>query len=181
MLMAYERYVAINTLSEISKKDYENSKRFVLNVLNDLKDWETVDALALRVFVNLAKQNKKETFQLLKKWASSKNKWVRRLAMTTIAPYIRAKSNEAKLCLEIVKKLMQKDKDVRKAIAWALREISKKDPKATYEFLQRYASSEDANTRWVVRKGPKKLPEILKEKLNYIIKPFSTFHFLSSP
>jgi len=112
--------------------------------------------------VNLAKQNKKEIFQLLKKWASSKNKWIRRLAMATIAPYIRVKPNEAKLCLEVVEKLMQEDdKDVRKAIAWALREVSKKDPKAAYEFLQRYASSEDANTRWIGREGSKKLPESL--------------------
>ena len=100
--------------------------------------------MALRVVVNLAKQNKKETFELLKKWTTSKNKWIKRLAMATIAPYIRAKPNEAKLCLEVVEKLMHEgDKNVRKAIAWALREISKKDPKTAHEFLQRYASSED--------------------------------------
>jgi len=64
------KHVVINALGEISKRDYENSKRFVLNVLDDLGDWETVDTLALRVVVNLAnlaKQNKKETFELLKK------------------------------------------------------------------------------------------------------------------
>ncbi|MCD6411680.1 MAG: DNA alkylation repair protein [Thermoplasmata archaeon] len=80
--------------------------------------------------------------------------------MATIAPYIRAKPNEAKLCLEVVEKLMrEEDKNVRKAIAWALREISKKDPKTAHEFLQRYASSEDVNTRWIVREGSKKFQE----------------------
>ena len=47
------KHVVINALGEISKRDYENSKRFVLNVLDDLGDWETVDTLALRVVVNL--------------------------------------------------------------------------------------------------------------------------------
>ena len=64
--------------------------------------------MALRVVVNLAKQNKKETFELLKKWTTSKNKWIKRLAMATIAPYIRAKPNEAKLCLEKFRKRIQK-------------------------------------------------------------------------
>jgi len=34
------KYAIINAVSEISKRDYENSKKFVLNVLNDLKDSE---------------------------------------------------------------------------------------------------------------------------------------------
>ena len=47
--------------------------------------------------------------------------------MATIVPYIRAKPNEAKPCLEVVEKLMQEnDKDVKKAVAWALREYQRK-------------------------------------------------------
>ena len=60
------KYAIINAVSEISKSDYETSKKFVLNVLNDLKDWETVDALALRVTVNLAKQIGKRCFNYSK-------------------------------------------------------------------------------------------------------------------
>ena len=161
------RYIIINALGVISKTDYDGSKKFVLSVLNDLSDWESVDALALRVIVNLAKQNKQEIFLLLKEWVGSKNKWVRRLAMATIAPYIRAKPKDAEPCLGIIEKLMEeKDRDVRKAIAWALREVSKKNPKIVYEFLRRYVDSTDANTRWIVKEGSKKLPKNCRDKLN---------------
>ena len=162
------RHVVINALGEISKRDYENSKKFMLDILSDLSDWETVDTLALRVVVNLAKQNREEVFLLLREWTNSKNKWIRRLAMATIAPYIRAKPGEVKLCLEVIEKLMrEKDRDVKKAVAWALREISKKNPKVVYEFLQRYIASKDENTKWIVKEGSKKLPENLKKKLRY--------------
>lgn len=140
----------------------------MLDILSDLSDWETTDTLALRVVVNLAKQNREEIFLLLKEWANSKNKWIRRLAMATVAPYIRAKPSDVKPCLEVIEKLMrEKDRDVKKAVAWALREISKKNPKAVYEFLQRYIASKDENTKWIVKEGSKKLPENLKKKLSY--------------
>ena len=52
-----ERLIVISALEKVSKKDYENSKQFVLNVLEDISDWEICDQLALRVIVNLAVQN----------------------------------------------------------------------------------------------------------------------------
>jgi 3-methyladenine DNA glycosylase AlkD len=58
------------------------------------------------------------------------------LAIATIPPYIRAKKTESKIYLELLKKVMrEEDKDVKKAIGWALREITKKDPKSVFEFL----------------------------------------------
>ncbi|HDD64442.1 MAG TPA: hypothetical protein ENF53_04725 [Thermoprotei archaeon] len=121
--------------------------------------------IALRVIVNLARQNRREVFQLLKEWTSSNNKWVRRRAMASIATYIRAKPDDAEYCLKIVENLMEEeDKNVRKAVAWALREISKRDPEAVYNFLIKYASSQNRNTKWIVRSGSRKLPKNLKIK-----------------
>jgi len=55
----------------------------------------------------------------------------------------------------------------KKAVAWALREISKKNAKAVYNFLQKYGNSKDVSTRWIIREGSRKLPENLRKKLNY--------------
>jgi len=59
------RLIVISALEKVSKKDYENTKQFVLNVLKDISDWEICDQLALRVIVNLAVQNQKEIFSLM--------------------------------------------------------------------------------------------------------------------
>jgi len=161
-----EKLIVISTLGKISKKDYENTKRFVLNIINDIFDWEICDQLALRVVVNLAVKNQKETFRLMRQWIKSENKWVRRLAVATIPPYIRAKNTESKICLKFLNETMsERDKDVKKAIGWALREITKKDEEAVFEFLKKRTKISDKNTRRIIREGMKKLPEKEKEKL----------------
>ena len=79
--------------------------------------------------------------------------------MASIATYIRARPSDAEHCLKIVENLMEEeDRDVRKAVAWALREISKKNPRKVYDFLQKYISSRNKNTRWIVKEGSRKLP-----------------------
>lgn len=101
----------------------------------------------------------------MRKWIKSKNKWIRRLAVATIPPYIRAEKTASKVCLELLDEAMrEKDKDVKKAIGWALREITKKDPKSVFEFLQKWAKLEDKNTKWIIRNGMKKLAKE-KQKL----------------
>jgi 3-methyladenine DNA glycosylase AlkD len=67
----------------------------------------------------------------------------------------------------------EKDKDVKKAISWALREISKKQEKAVFEFLQNYAKTNNIHTKQIIKEGMKKLSlekqKRLKDILNFYI------------
>ena len=165
-----ERLIVISALEKLSKKDYNNSKQFVFEILDDIADWEICDQLALRVIVNLAIQNQKEIFSLMERWINSENKWLRRLAVATIPPYIRARETESKICLQFLSKTMrEKDRDVKKAISWALREVTKKDPKSVFEFLQKWAQVDDKNTKWIIREGMKKLSPEKQEKLRTLM------------
>jgi len=155
-----ERLIVVSALEKISKKDYENSKQFVFKILDDISDWEICDQFALRVIVNLAVQNQKEMFSLMERWINSGNKWLRRLAVATIPPYLRARKTESKICLEFLDRTMrEKDRDVKKAVSWALREVTKKDPESVFEFLQKWAKVDDKNTKWIIKEGMKKLLE----------------------
>ncbi len=118
------RLIISSSLEKISKKECEETKKFVLEVLNSLSD-----QLALRVTVNLMVRKQHEMFLLLREWLKNKNKWVKRLAVTPIPPFIRVKPTMSKACLEFL----------REAIGWALREISKKDPEQVYLFLKELA------------------------------------------
>ena len=165
-----EGLIVVSSLEKVSKKDYENTKQFVLNVLKDISDWEICDQLALRVIVNLAVQNQKEIFSLMHEWIKSKNKWIRRLAVATIPPYIRAERTESRTSLKLLDETMkEEDKDVKKAIAWALREITKKDPESVFEFLKKWVKVEDKNTKWIIKDGMKKLSDKKREKLKTFI------------
>ena len=165
-----EGLIVVSSLEKVSKKDYENTKQFVLNVLKDISHWEICDQLALRVIVNLAVHNQKEIFSLKHKWIKSKNKWIRRLAVATITLYIRAERTESRTSLKLLDETMkEEDKDVKKAIAWALREITKKDPESVFEFLKKWVKVEDKNTKWIIKDGMKKLSDKKREKLKTFI------------
>jgi len=165
-----EGLIVVSSLEKVSKKDYENTKQFVLNVLKDISHWEICDQLALRVIVNLAVHNQKEIFSLKHKWIKSKNKWIRRLAVATIPLYIRAERTESRTSLKLLDETMkEEDKDVKKAIAWALREITKKDPESVFEFLKKWVKVEDKNTKWIIKDGMKKLSDKKREKLKTFI------------
>jgi len=164
------RLIIIGALSVISKKQYEEVKNFIMDILNTIQDWETCDQLALKVVVNLAIQNQKETFSLMRDWIASDNKWIRRLAVATIPPYIRARKQEAEICLKLLSHVMkEEDKDVKKAIGWALREITKKDENAVFEFLKGWATTDNINTHQIIKEGMKKLPQKEQTILNSLI------------
>jgi 3-methyladenine DNA glycosylase AlkD len=165
-----ERLIIASALGRLSRVDYENSKLFILNILNDLSDWEICDQLALRAIVNLAVQNEDEMFSLMEEWIKSGNKWVRRLAVATIPPYIRRKKTESDRCFQLLNKVMkEEDEDVKKAIGWALREITKKDPEAVFNFLQKWAGIKDKNTRWIIKAGMKKLQKEKQEEIKSLL------------
>ncbi|MDI6592040.1 MAG: DNA alkylation repair protein [Patescibacteria group bacterium] len=165
-----EKLIVISALGKISEKDYENSKEFLLKILNDVSDWEICDQLALRVIATLAIQNPREVFSLMEEWLKSDNKWIRRLAIATIPPYIRAKKEESLICLKFLNKVMrEEDKDVKKAIGWALREVTKKDPDSVFEFLEKWAKIDDKNTKWIIKEGMKKLSKEKQERLKPLL------------
>ena len=165
-----EKLIVISAIGRISKTDYNGSKRFILNILNDINDWEICDQIALRIIVNLAIQNQKDIFSLMEEWKQSDNKWLRRLAVATIPPYIRAKKHESKICLNFLDNLMkEQDKDVKKAIGWALREITKKDPESVFKFLWKWTKTSNKNTNWIIKEGMKKLPQDKQKELMVLI------------
>ena len=168
-----ERLVVISALGRIARKDYSNVKRFVEKVLNDIDDWEICDQMALRVIIRLLLSNQEEMFSVLNEWKNSDNKWIRRLAIASIPPFIRAKKEEALLCVSFLEDIIgkEKDKDVIKAISWALREISKKSPETVYGFLLEWVEKSDTpQIKRIIKDGMKKLPlekqAILKKKLS---------------
>lgn len=161
-----EKILIISSLEYLTKKNHSKVKEFIISILQDINDWEICDQLALKPLAKLAIQNQKEIFNLLFQWINQDNKWLRRLAIATIPPFIRAKPQEALICLDLISKsLKEKDIDVKKAVAWALREISKKDKSVVFEFLNKYKQINDKNTKWIIKEGAKKLSPLQQKIL----------------
>ncbi len=165
-----DRLIVISALGVLAKKEYENVKNFILNIIEDISDWEICDQLAMRAIVFLAVQNPAEMFSLMHNWSRSTHLWIRRLSIATLPPYIRAKHNESERCLKLIDEVMQDpEKDVKKAASWALREISKKDPEAVFEFLKKWAHTDNKNTKWIIKDGMKKLSQAQQVELRQLM------------
>jgi 3-methyladenine DNA glycosylase AlkD len=160
-----EKLIVILALRELLKKDYESSKYFVINIVDDIPDWEVCDQLAVRVVASLAVKKRDDMFFLMHNWVKSENKWARRLAAATLTAYIRKRKEDSGICLRLLDEMMrEEDKDVKKAIGWALREITKKDPEAVFKFLQKWAK-QDKNARSIIRDGMKELPKERQDEI----------------
>ena len=106
--------------------------------LKHIDNWETCDQLSSNVVTPMIVKNPdllKKLFELTK----SENKWERRFAVATVANINhggRAYPNETfSICKPL---LTDKETVVTKAVAWAIREISKKCPDETIGFLKEH-------------------------------------------
>ena len=67
-------------------------------------------------------------------------------------------TNEVFRTLDLV--MEDNEKDIKKAVSWILREITKKNPDEVAEFLARWAKANPGkDTRWIIKDGTKKLPK----------------------
>jgi 3-methyladenine DNA glycosylase AlkD len=103
----------------------------------------------------------------IRRWARSKDRWWRRAAVVcTVALNNKARggNGDTKRSLMICKMLTDdRDDMVVKALSWALRELSKRDPGSVNEFLQEHRETLAAR---VVREVKNKLSTGLKNPRN---------------
>lgn len=139
---------------------------FVSSVLPDLDNWSVCDNLAMFGVEPIVCSNPELVLPLSKKWIESDNKWIRRFGVVTLRGYKRVKTTDK--VFNILDMVMEDDeKDVKKAVSWVLREITKKNPNEVADFLAKWVKANSSkNARWIIKDGMTKLP---KEKQNKIL------------
>lgn len=124
--------------------------------LNYIDNWKTCDQLAIIVALVMVKNP--TLLEGLHHLTASENKWKRRFAVATISNMNHAGRQYPEETFIICKNLLvDKEQVVSKAVGWALREISKKCPEQTVEFLNQ-------NKTIISKKLLGKSVELLPEK-----------------
>jgi len=102
---------------------------------------------------------------LSERWMKSNNKWIRRFGVMTLRGYKRVKNTDK--VFKILDTVMEdNEEDIKKAVSWVLREITKKNPDKIAEFLIRWAKTNpNKDTRWIIKDGMKKLSNNEQEKI----------------
>lgn len=123
-------------------------------LIDHIEDWEVCDQLSMNVIGEIVGTDLGETARL-EKWAKSKNPWRRRAAIASTTALNQKGRTYAGPTLKVCAYVMtEKDAGVKKAVGWALREATKSDPKAVYDFLM---SWRDTAERRILNEGSQKL------------------------
>ncbi len=130
--------------------------------LDHIADWELCDQLAMGVAAPLLDRHPQHILEL-QSWTSSESTWRRRFVMACAASLQQRGRSHPIACLELCHPLLNDPKaDVRKAVAWALREITDADVAAAISFLR---DTKSLCHRTVLREGSRKLSKEQRHSL----------------
>ncbi len=135
---------------------------FLEGLLRRMQTWAHVDWIATGAIANLLDRdaNLKST---LVQWARDDLLWVRRTAMLALMKRARIHREDFDLFAQFASQMVEeKEFFIRKAIGWVLREVSKKQPEWTYEFLVGHI---DRVSGLTLREGARYLPTEQRESL----------------
>ena len=159
------RQIAGKSLEKFGPKNPKVCLDFVSSVLPDLDNWANCDNIAMCGVEPIVYQSPELVLPLSEKWIKDKNKWIRRFGVVSLRGYKRVQiTNKVFEILDLV--MGDKDKDIKKAVSWILREITKKNPDEVAKFLMKWAKANPSkDARWVIKDGMKKLSNNEQKKI----------------
>ena len=164
---SYEaRQIAGKSLEKFGPKNPKICLDFVSSALPDLDNWSVCDCLAMYGVEPIVYSAPEIVLPLSEKWTKNKNKWIRRFGIVTLRGYKKIKITDK--VFAVFDYAMKEDRpDVKKAVSWILRDITKKNPDEVAKFLIKWAKTNPSkDTKWIIKDGMKKLSS--KEQKNIL-------------
>ena len=155
---SYEsKQIAGKSIEKFSPKNPKLCLDFISFALPDIDNWSVCDCLAMYGVTPIVYSNPKIVLPLTEKWIKDNNKWIRRFGVISLLGYKRIKVTDK--VFEILDFVMKEDEpDVKKAVSWILREITKKNPDEVTKFLIKWVKTNPSkDTKWIIKDGMKKL------------------------
>jgi len=144
------KQIAGKSLEKFSKKNPEICLDFIFSVLDNLGNWSVCDNLAMFGVEPVVYQNPELVLPLSEEWTKNKNKWIRRFGVVTLRGYKKVRATDE--VFKILDAVMEdEDRNVKKAVSWVLREITKKNPDRVAEFLKKWTTHLGRDTKWMIR------------------------------
>jgi 3-methyladenine DNA glycosylase AlkD len=136
----------------------------VEDLLRRSHTWALVDWLCTKVAVSVVEREPEMAAKVLERWSRDEDFWVRRASMLAQLPSLRAGGGDFKLFASFASRMVgEKEFFIRKAIGWVLRDVSKKRPQLTYDFLVEHIAEVSGLT---LREGSKYIPVQQREALH---------------
>jgi 3-methyladenine DNA glycosylase AlkD len=134
----------------------------VEELLRRSNTWALVDWLSGKVAGSIVLDDP-EAKRVLKRWAVDDDFWIRRSAMLSLLVDLRSGGGDFDLFARFASSMIEeREFFIRKAIGWVLREVAKRRPQLTYDFLLEHV---DRVSGLTLREGAKYLPVEQREEL----------------
>ncbi|MDI6792187.1 MAG: DNA alkylation repair protein [bacterium] len=132
----------------------ESAGRYIL----ETQYWSAVDAVGYYAFRDIFDEDTDCILGILKDWACSRNKWLRRAATYGITSFLLKQGRDIEKAAAVLDILMEDgDRDVKKGVGIALRHMTKHYKANLIEFVNRWKETDDRHTRWIIKDGIRKL------------------------
>jgi len=160
-----ERQIVGKVMERMAKKYPAECLALVPGFLPALDNWANCDNLACFGMEAIALQMTDEALSRCERWVRDENKWIRRFGVVVLRAFEKADLPEQ--AFEILGQVMtDRDSDVKKGVAWMLRDLSKRHAARVFEFLLGWAQSDpNRDTAWIIKNGMRKLPADQQQQL----------------
>jgi 3-methyladenine DNA glycosylase AlkD len=156
------RASAIGVLERRSETLVDRDLPWLIALVRKSKSWAYVDWIAPKVIGDIIARDPRSRKRLAG-WAKDDDFWVRRTALLAEHDALRAGGGDFTLWSRLASPMLEeREFFIRKAIGWVLREVSKKRPELTYEFLRRHR---ERVSRLSLQEGAKYLPAAQRKAL----------------
>jgi 3-methyladenine DNA glycosylase AlkD len=130
----------------------------IKSCLEECGNWETCDNIGGSALKDIVLANEDSNLKCISSWIHDENLWVKRSVCAAIAE-ISKRRDYSKASLDILEHAMtDPEKLMKKGVAWALRDISRKYPDNVIQFLYKRIETENPHTKWIIKNSLKKLP-----------------------
>jgi 3-methyladenine DNA glycosylase AlkD len=156
------RAAAIGVLERKRELLVDRDMPWLIGLVRKSESWAYVDWIAPKVIGDVIARYPRAR-ERLAAWAKDRNFWVRRTALLAEHAALRAGRGDFALWSRLAASMVdEREFFIRKAIGWVLRDVSKKRPELTYDFLRKHR---DRVSRLSLLEGAKYLPAANRKAL----------------
>ena len=166
-----ERVIAAKMLERLGKREPEKTLELAASFVGDIRNWEECDQLACFGLRYVVQRHPEAVLPRCQTWVQSEDKWTRRCGVVVLTSLPKDKGyRPSEREFAILDAVMDDEaREVQDAVAWALREIGKRDPAAVAGYLRRHAQGVGRSTRRIVRQAMKVLPGEEQEMIRALL------------
>ena len=166
-----ERIIAAKLLERLGKREPRKTLELATSFVGTIRNWEECDQLACFGLRNIVQRHPGAVLPHCENWVRSEDKWTRRFGVAVLTSLPRDKSyHPSEREFAILDAVMADEaREVQDAVAWALREMSKRDSAAVASYLRRHASSVNRHTHRIIKQAMKKLPDKEQEAIRKLL------------